>query len=58
MEIDLTATRVSDFDGHTNFESMSLEARLAWLSSAVQFYWMVRTPGTNVSFGDETLGGN
>ncbi|MCR9145551.1 MAG: hypothetical protein NXI24_25145 [bacterium] len=29
----------ADFDGHTRFDLMSPEERLAWLSSAVRFFY-------------------
>jgi hypothetical protein len=33
----------SDFDGHTEFASMSAEQRLTWLSHVARFIFMVRT---------------
>lgn len=33
----LSDTKPSDFDGHTEFPSMSLEERILWLSESSQF---------------------
>ncbi|MBN1523740.1 MAG: hypothetical protein JW904_04610 [Spirochaetales bacterium] len=37
----LPELKSSDFDGHTDFEFMTLEQRLAWLSSCARFWYAV-----------------
>ena len=31
-----------DFDGHTDFEKLTLEERLAWLSNIARFLWAAK----------------
>jgi|GEM_PF-7067294 hypothetical protein len=36
----------ADFDGHTEFASMSAEQRLTWLSHVARFIFVAREAGT------------
>lgn len=37
----------SDYDGHTEFNRMTHEQKLMWLSQSAQFYWMVNKQSEN-----------
>jgi hypothetical protein len=39
----LKNTTPEDFDGHTEFSSMTPEQRLQWLSDGARFLWEART---------------
>ena len=41
MEI-LKDTSPSDFDGHTEFSSLSPEQKLMWLSQSARFFWEMK----------------
>jgi len=39
FELDLSKLKPEDFDGHTDFDKLTPDQKLEWLSSAVQFYY-------------------
>ena len=51
--IDLKA---ADFDGHTEFASMSAEQRLNWLSHVARFVFVARESVANAGLSDEASG--
>jgi hypothetical protein len=46
----------ADFDGHTEFASMSAEQRLTWLSHVARFVFLAREAVANAGLSDEASG--